>query len=188
MQRNNFLFMSRLKEIYQKETAPKLKISLKEKNILAVPKLIKVTLNIGLGDAIERKDPKITEVAKETLFKISGQKPVETKAKKAISGFKIRDGQIVGLKVTLRSSKMYDFIDKLINSTLPRRRDFRGLDSSSVDAMGNFSLGIKEQVIFPEINSQSIEKTHGLQITISTNASNRERGLLLFKSLGFPFK
>lgn len=180
--------MSRLKDIYQKEIIPKLQTSLKEKNILALPKLIKVTLNIGLGDAIERKDPKITEVAKETIYKISGQKPVETKAKKAISGFKIRDGQVVGLKVTLRRDKMYDFIDKLINVTLPRRRDFRGLDSSLVDAKGNLSIGIKEQVIFPEINSQNIERTHGLQVTISTNAGNREKGLLLFKNLGIPFK
>jgi large subunit ribosomal protein L5 len=180
--------MSRLKEIYQKEIIPKLQTSLNQKNILALPKIVKVTLNIGLGDAIERKDPKIAEVAKETLFQISGQKPVETKAKKAISGFKIRQGQVIGLKVTLRSQKMYDFIDKLINITLPRRRDFRGLDSAGVDDRGNFSLGLREQVIFPEINSQHIEKTHGLQITISTNAGNREKGLLLFKALGIPFK
>jgi len=180
--------MSKLKEIYQKEIIPKLQTALNKKNILSLPKLVKVTLNIGLGDAIERKDPKITEAAKETLFKITGQKPVETKAKKAIAGFKIREGQIVGLKVTLRRHKMYDFIDKLINITLPRRRDFRGLDSDGVDAMGNLSIGIKDQVIFPEINPQNIDKTHGLQITISTDAGNKENGILFFKLLGIPFK
>lgn len=180
--------MSRLKEIYSKDILPKLKETLGKNNYLALPKLTKITVAVGLGDALERKDQKIIEVAKETVLKITGQQPVETKAKKAIAGFKIRKGQIVGLKVTLRRDKMYDFIDKLINIALPRKRDFKGIPLSSADEGGNLSIGIKEQAIFPEIDAQVIEKNHGLEITISSDAKNKEEGLKFFKILGIPFK
>jgi len=179
--------MSRLKENYSKDILPKLQEALGKKNILALPKLKRITVAVGLGDAIERKDQKIIETAKDTLFKITGQRSVETKAKKAIAGFKIRQGQVVGLKVTLRREKMYDFIDKLINVALPRKRDFKGISLSSVDNGGNLSIGFKEQTIFPEIDSQTIDKIHGLQITISTDAKNKEEGTKLFKTLGIPF-
>lgn len=180
--------MSRLHDYYKKEIIPKMREMFGYKNNLATPKIEKITINIGLGDALERKDPKITEVAKETILKITGQKPVETKSKKSIAGFKIREGLVVGLKVTLRKNKMYDFLDKLINVTIPRTRDFRGIDSSSIDQRGNLSLGFREQPVFPEINSQAIEKIHGLQITISSSTLSKEEGLALFKFFGFPFK
>lgn len=180
--------MSRLHEYYKKEIIPKMRELFGYKNDLAVPRIEKITINIGLGDALKKKDPKIIEVAKETIFKITGQIPVETKAKKSISGFKIRKGLVVGLKVTLRKNKMYDFLDKLINVALPRTRDFKGIDPNSVDAKGNLSLGFKEQVVFPEINPQTIEKIHGLEITITTNAGNQEKGKALLKLFGFPFK
>lgn len=180
--------MSRLKEIYKKEIIPKMKEIFGYKNDLAVPKLEKVVINVGLGEALKKKDPKIIEEAKNTLIKITGQIPVETKAKKSISGFKIRKGQVVGLKVTLRREKMYDFVDKLINFVLPRTRDFRGISQKSLDEKGDLSLGFREQFAFPEINPQEVEKIHGLGIVIVTNAKTKEEGLTLLKLFGFPFK
>lgn len=180
--------MNRLKEIYKKEIIPKMKENFGYKNDLAVPKIEKVTINIGLGEALKKKDPKITEAAKNTILKITGQVPVETRAKKSISGFKIRKDQVIGLKVTLRKQKMYDFIDKLINVTIPRTRDFRGITQNSLDKKGNLSLGFKEQFIFPEINPQEVEKIHGLGVVITTTAKNKEEGLTLLKLFGFPFK
>jgi len=180
--------MSRLNELYKKEIIQKMKEIFGYKNDLAVPKIEKVTINVGLGEALKKKDPKIVEAAKNTIIKITGQNPIETKAKKSISGFKIRKGQVVGLKVTLRKEKMYDFIDKLINITIPRTRDFRGIPLSSLDKKGNLSLGFKEQLIFPEISPQEVEKIHGLGIVITTTAKNKEEGLTLLKLFGFPFK
>lgn len=180
--------MNRLQEHYKKEVIPKMKELFNYKNDLAVPRLKSVTINVGLGDAIKKKDPKITDVAKETIIKITGQKPVETKAKTSIAGFKIRKGLVVGLKTTLRKNKMYDFVDKLINISIPRTRDFRGIKTTSVDQTGNLSVGFKEQLIFPEINSQSVEKIHGLEIAITTTAQNKEEGTAFLKLLGFPFK
>lgn len=180
--------MSRLKEIYQKEIIPKMKEIFGYKNDLAVPRLEKILVNIGLGEALKKKDPKIIEAAKQTCLKITGQRPIETKSKKSISGFKIRIDQIVGLKVTLRREKMYDFLDKLINITLPRTRDFKGIPLTSIDKQGNLSLGFKEQLVFPEVLPESVEKIHGLEVTIVTTAQNQEKGLTLLKLFGLPFK
>ncbi|MCX7778980.1 MAG: 50S ribosomal protein L5 [Patescibacteria group bacterium] len=180
--------MSRLKEIYKKEIVPKMKEIFGYKNDLVVPKLEKISINIGLGEAFKKKDPKIIETAKQTCFKITGQKPVETKVRKSIAGFKIRKNQVVGLKLTLRHEKMYDFLDKLINVVLPRTRDFKGIPLTAVDQQGNLSLGFREQLVFPEILPESVEKLHGLEVTIVTTARQREEGLTLLKLFGLPFK
>ncbi|MFA6410542.1 MAG: 50S ribosomal protein L5 [Candidatus Buchananbacteria bacterium] len=177
--------MSRLSEIYQKKAIPALKEKFGYKNNLAVPKIEKVVVNIGTGQGL--RDVKFNEVAENTLMRITGQKPVKTAAKKSISNFKIREGLIVGMMVTLRGQRMYDFLDKLINVTFPRVRDFRGLDTKSIDPQGNLNLGFKEHISFPEIKSDEIEKIHGLQITVVTSAKTKEEGLELFKNLGFPF-
>lgn len=178
--------MSRLKEIYRKEIIPKMREIFNYKNDLAVPKIEKITLNIGIGKMAN--DPKIIEEAKNTLGKITGQIPVETKAKKSISGFKVRQGKVIGLKVTLRGKRMYDFLDKLINVALARTRDFKGIPNSSLDKKGNLSLGFREQLVFPEINPQEIEKIHGLEVTVTTTAKTKNEGMELLKLFGFPFK
>ncbi len=175
-----------LKEKYNKEVVPKLKEKFGYKNNLAVPKMFKATINIGLGSGL--KDSNYIELVEKNLTKISGQKPVSVKARKSISGFKIREGMIVGMMVTLRKDRMYDFIDKLINISLPRVRDFRGISPKGVDQGGNLSIGIKEHTIFPEIKMDDVERIHGLQVVISTTANNKEEGLEMFKLLGFPFK
>jgi large subunit ribosomal protein L5 len=146
----------------------------------------KVILNAGLSKGL--KDASFVDIIEDSLRRISGQKPVKTKAKKSISNFKIRQGMIIGMKVTLRGKRMYDFLDKLINITLPRIRDFRGLDDKAVDKTGNMTIGLKEHIAFPEIGSDEIEKIHGLEIVINTTAKNKEEGYELFKALGFPFK
>lgn len=155
-------------------------------NNLEVPKLEKVVLNIGLGQGL--KDPKFNEVTEKTLMRISGQKPIKTLAKKSISNFKIREGLVVGIKVTLRGEKMYDFVEKLIKVTLPRIRDFQGLSLNSVDNSGNLNIGIKEHICFPEIKSDEVEKIHGLEVSIITSTNNHQEGLELFRLLGFPFQ
>ena len=155
-------------------------------NNLAVPKITKVVLNIGVGRT--KDDPKSIEVAENTLKRITGQKAVSTKAKKSISAFKVREGMIVGLKVTLRGNRMYDFLTKLVAIALPRVRDFRGLDAKNVDKQGNLNIGFREHMVFPEIKSDEIEKIHGLEVAITSTASNREEGLELLTLLGFPFK
>ncbi|MBD3359712.1 MAG: 50S ribosomal protein L5 [Candidatus Buchananbacteria bacterium] len=175
-----------LKEYYKKEVAPQLKESFGYTNNLAVPKLKKVVLNAGLGKGV--KDSSFMETVENTLTRITGQKPVKTKAKKSISNFKIREGMVIGMKVTLRGETMYDFIEKLIKITLPRVRDFRGLSLKSIDKEGNLNIGIKEHIAFPEIQADEIEKLHGLEMAIVTTAKNREEGEALFKALGFPFK
>lgn len=175
-----------LKEKYIKEIAPKLASQFGMKNLLAVPKLVKAVINVGLS--AQGQDPKLPEVAANVLTRISGQKPVATLAKQSISNFKIRQGMVVGQMVTLRGPRMYDFVDKLIGITLPRVRDFRGVSESIVDASGNLSVGFREYIAFPEIRSDEVERLHGLQITLVTNAKNREQGLALFRALGFPFR
>lgn len=178
--------MSRLKEKYIKEVVPEMKKVFGYKNDLAVPKLIKVTINVGTGRALT--DDKFLDMVKNTVERISGQKPVFTRAKKSISAFKIREDMIVGAIVTLRGNRMYDFVDKLTNVTLARVRDFRGLEPKSVDASGNLTIGFKENIVFPEIKFDEVERLHGLAVTINTNAKNQKEALTLFRLLGFPFK
>jgi len=155
-------------------------------NAMSVPRLVKITLNVGLNAG--NKDPKLAETVAETMTRIAGQKPVETISKKSIAAFKIREGMTVGMKVTLRGDRMYDFLNKLINVTLPRVRDFRGLSTKSVDKNGNMSIGFKEHIAFPEIRPDEVERLHGIEVVITTTAGNREKGLALFRSLGIPFQ
>jgi len=176
-----------LKTLFREEIAPKLEKELGVKNVNAVPKLEKVTLNIGIGSIIQRQGKDFSHI-EENLARIAGQKPVITKSRKAISNFKIRDGMPVGLVVTLRGKRMYDFINKLVNITLPRVRDFRGISPKSFDGKGNYSLGFKEHIVFPEIDPDDVLQLHGVQITISTTAKNDKDGIALLKALNFPFK
>jgi len=178
--------MNRLKEKYQKLILPALKEKFGYTNNLAVPKIVKVVINVGTGHGL--KDAKHNDVVETTLKRITGQKPVKTVSKKSISNFKIREGQVVGMMVTLRGKRLYDFLDKMVTVALPRVRDFRGLDSKNVDKDGNLNLGFKEHISFPEIKMDEIEKIHGLQVTIVTTAKNRDEGLALFEMLGFPFQ
>lgn len=175
-----------LSELYKKQVIPQLKEEFGYKNTLAVPRLEKVVLNVGLSKGL--KDKAFIETAESTLTRITGQKPVPTKAKKSISNFKIREGMVIGMKVTLRGKKMYDFVEKLIKVTLPRVRDFRGLDLKSIDPHGNLTIGIKEHIAFPEIKVDEIERVHGLELTVVTTAKNKKEGRALLKALGFPFK
>lgn len=174
-----------LKERYQKEIAPKLKEELGIKNVMAIPTVKKVTISIGLPAS--NKDAKLAETAEKTLERITGQKPVQTKAKKSIAGFKIREGMTVGMMVTLRGDRMWDFLSRLTQTTFPRIRDFRGISPKHVDGQGNISIGFQENLAFPEIRPDEVERVHGLQITVTSNAGTRERGFALFKALGFPF-
>jgi len=176
----------RLKERYKKEIVPQLKKELGVTNELLVPRLLKVTINVGFGKHGNEKEF-MASVAK-TLTAISGQKPVFTKSKKSISAFKLREGMTIGAMVTLRDKRMYDFIDKLINITFPRVRDFRGLNDKAIDKTGNFSIGFKENSAFPEMKVEDIDNIHGLEVVISSTAKNREEGLALYNAIGFPFK
>tara|TARA_Y100001970_G_scaffold21944_1_gene25238 strand:- start:8825 stop:9376 length:552 start_codon:yes stop_codon:yes gene_type:complete len=178
--------MSRLQEQYKSEISPSLFKKLNCKNIHEVPKLEKIVLNIGLGEA--KDDTKLIDKAQEELSLIAGQKAVKTKAKKAIAGFKIRAGMPLGVSVTLRNKIMYEFLDRLVNIAIPRIRDFRGLESRSFDGKGNYSFGIKEQIIFPEINYDNIDKVRGLNVTICTTAKNDKDSLELLKNFNMPFK
>jgi large subunit ribosomal protein L5 len=177
---------SRIKTKYVKEVIPEMKKRFGYKNDLAVPKIEKVVVTSGLSAGL--KDAKFLDIVEDTLKKITGQKPVKTLAKKSISNFKIRKGMEVGTVVTLRGTRMYDFIDKLINITFPRVRDFRGLSPKLLDKEGNLSVGFREDISFPEIKSEEIEKVHGLQVTIRTTARNKEKGLALLRLIGFPFQ
>ncbi len=176
----------RLREKYQKEIIPKMKEKFGYKNNIAVPAISKVALNVGVGRF--SKDEAHLDSVEKTLISITGQKPVRTKAKKSISSFKIREGMVVGIKATLRKQRMYDFVEKLIHVTLPRTKDFRGLSTKGMDRQGNLTLGIKEHIAFPEVKADDFDKLHGLEISISTTAHNKEEGLELFKLMGFPFK
>ena len=178
--------MNRLKEKYNKEILPSLVEKYNYKSKMETPKLEKIVINMGVGDASDNS--KLLEAAMKDLETITDQKPVATKAKKAIAGFKIRKGQAIGCKVTLRGEKMYDFLDKLISISLPRVRDFRGLSPKSFDGRGNYTIGIKEQLIFPEINFDEVEKVRGMDIVIVTTAKTNEEAYDLLKELGVPFR
>ena len=178
--------MSRLNELYKKEVFNELLKQFGYKSTMEVPRVTKVTLNMGVGDAIG--DKKLIENAVGDMQLISGQKPVVTLARKSIAGFKVRDGYPIGCKVTLRNERMWEFMDRLIDVAIPRVRDFRGLNGKSFDGRGNYSMGVKEQIIFPEIDYDKIDKIRGLDITISTTAKTNEEGRALLKALNFPFK
>ena len=175
-----------LRETFNKELLPQLKDKLGVDNVMAVPKLTKVVINMGVGEALT--DKKHLESAVNDLELIAGQKAVITKASKSVASFKLREGWPVGCKVTLRGDRMYDFIERLVNIAIPRERDFRGLNPKSFDGQGNYSMGIKEQIIFPEINYDNIDKIRGMDICINTSASNMEDAKALLEVLNFPFK
>ncbi len=178
--------MNRLKEKYNKEIVPSLKEQFAYKNVMEIPKLDKIVINMGVGDAAGNS--KMLEAAMQDLEIITGQKPVITKAKKAIAGFKIREGQGIGCKVTLRGENMYNFLDKLISITLPRVRDFRGISPKSFDGRGNYTLGLNEQLIFTEIEFDNVVKVRGMDIVFVTTAKTNEEALALLKGIGLPFK
>jgi|SRR5690554_1146566 len=178
--------MARLKEKYRNELVPKLKEELGLANVMEVPKITKITINMGVGEAVG--DKKILDHAVSDLEKISGQKPIVTKARKSIAGFKIRDGWPIGCKVTLRQDRMYEFLDRLVSIAIPRTRDFRGVNPKQFDGRGNFSMGVTEQIIFPEIDYDKVDKLRGLDICITTSARNDEEGRALLKAFNFPFK
>lgn len=176
----------RLKEKYKKEIIKELKAKFGYKNIMAVPKLTKVVINAGVGKNAKDKD--FIEKVASSLERISGQKPVLTKAKQSISAFKTRKGMIIGVAVTLRGARMFDFVEKLVNITFPRIRDFRGINAKQVDNKGNLAVGFREHIAFPEIKADEVDNIHGLQVVLATTAKTYEEGLELFKLLGFPFK
>ena len=178
--------MARLKTFYQNELKEKLKQKFGLKNIFEVPKISKIVVNIGVGEAVS--DSKKINAALDDLASITGQKPVVTKAKKSIAGFKLRKGLSIGCKVTLRKNRMYEFLDRLIYIALPRVRDFKGLSSKSFDGNGNYSIGIKEQIIFPEIDYDKIDKVRGMDINIVTDTNNQDHALELLKGFNLPFK
>ncbi len=178
--------MSRLKAKYVQEIIPELKKEFGYSNIMQVPRLEKVVINMGLGEAIQ--NIKILDSASEELAQVAGQKPVITKAKKSIASFKLRQGMPIGCMVTLRREKMYEFLDRLMNIALPRVRDFKGIPAKGFDGRGNYSLGIKEQLIFPEINYDKVDKIKGLNISIVTSAKTDEEGKALLRQLGMPFR
>lgn len=176
----------KLQDKYKKEIVPELKKKFGYKNIFQIPKMEKVVINVGVGR--NTKDKGFVENVENTLTRITGQKPVLNKAKKSISAFKIREGMVVGVSVVLRRKKMYDFVEKLINISFPRIRDFRGISETIIDAQGNLNIGFKEHLSFPEIKADEVENVHGLEVTVVTNAKSEEEGLELFRLLGFPFK
>lgn len=178
--------MARLKELYQNEVVAKLRTEFNYSNIMQVPKIDKIVVNMGLGEAIQ--NIKILDSASSELSKITGQKSVITKAKKSIASFKLREGMPIGCMVTLRRDRMYEFLDRLLNVALPRVRDFKGVSGKAFDGQGNYTLGIKEQLIFPEINYEEIDKIKGLNVTIVTTAKNDEEGKALLKHMGMPFR
>ena len=178
--------MTRLQEHYRKTVVPKLSEKFGYKNPMQVPRITKITLNMGVGETTA--DKKVIENAVADMTKISGQKPIITKAKKSISTFKIRDGYPVGCKVTLRRSQMYEFLDRLISISLPRVRDFRGVSGRSFDGRGNYSMGVKEQIIFPEIEYDKIDALRGMDITITTTARTNEEARALLEAFSFPFR
>lgn len=176
----------RMKEQYTKEIAPKLIEKFQYKNKIEAPKVVKVVLNVGFGRFSKDKD--YIKNVEQTLTRITGQRPVLTKARISVASFKVRQGMIIGAKVTLRGSKMYDFLEKLINVTFPRVRDFRGITNKGIDKTGNITIGFKENTAFPEVKAEELEKVHGLEICIATTAKTKEEGLELFQLLGFPFQ
>lgn len=178
--------MSRLQEFYRETVAGQLKEKFGYANIMQVPRLRKITINMGLGEAVA--DKKVIEKAVGDLAQIAGQKPIVTTARKSVASFKIRDGYPIGAKVTLRRERMYEFLDRLVNIALPRVRDFRGVSPKSFDGQGNYSLGVREQIIFPEINYDQVDAIRGMDIAITTSARNDEEGKALLEAFGFPFR
>jgi large subunit ribosomal protein L5 len=176
--------MTRLKELYKNEVIPALQAKFEYKSPMEVPKLEKVVLNMGVGDV--KENPKAIDSAVEDLTQITGQKPIVTKAKKSVAAFKVREGMTIGCKVTLRGDRMYEFVDKLFNVALPRVRDFRGVSGNSFDGRGNYSMGIKEQLIFPEINYDKVDKVRGMDISFVTTAKSDEEARELLRLLGMP--
>ena len=178
--------MARLETVYKETVLPALMQQFGYKSLMQAPKITKITLNMGVGEAVA--DKKVMQAGWSDMEKIAGQRPVVTKARKSIAGFKIRDDMPIGCKVTLRSDRMYEFLDRLISIAIPRIRDFRGLSPKSFDGRGNYSMGIKEQIVFPEIDYDKIDALRGMDITITTSATSNEEGLALLKLFNFPFK
>jgi large subunit ribosomal protein L5 len=178
--------MARLKTFYKEEVAPKLQAELNSSNAMEVPRIEKITLNMGVGEA--SKDKKVMAFAVRDLENIAGQKAIVTMSKKSIAGFKIRDGWPIGCKVTLRGERMYEFLDRLISVTIPRIRDFRGLNAKSFDGRGNYSMGVREQIAFAEIDYDKVDKIRGLDITITTSAKNDDEAKALLTAFSFPLK
>lgn len=178
--------VARLKQYYQDEVVKNLQSKFNYKTVMQVPRIVKITLNMGVGDATS--DKKIIEHAVADLTRISGQKPIVTKARNSIAGFKIREGYPIGCKVTLRSERMFEFLDRLISIAIPRIRDFRGMSAKAFDGTGNYTLGIREQIVFPEIEFDKIDKLRGLNITITTTAKTDEEARALLAAFKFPFK
>jgi large subunit ribosomal protein L5 len=178
--------MARLKQYYRDKVVPQLMERFAYKSVMEVPRLVKITINMGVGEAIA--DKKVIENAAADMEKISGQKPVVTEARKSIAGFKVREGWPVGCKVTLRRDRMYEFLDRLISISIPRIRDFRGLNGRSFDGRGNYSMGVREQIIFPEIEYDKIDMIRGMDITLTTSAKTDEEARALLESFSFPFR
>jgi large subunit ribosomal protein L5 len=178
--------MATLKDKYKSEIAPQLKDELGLENVMEVPRITKITLNMGVGEAVG--DKKVLESAMSDMEKIAGQKPVVTLARKSIAGFKIRDGWPIGCKVTLRSERMYEFLERLISIAIPRIRDFRGISPKSFDGRGNFAMGVSEQIIFPEIDYDQVDALRGMDITITTTARTDDEGRALLRAFNFPLK
>jgi large subunit ribosomal protein L5 len=178
--------MARLQEFYQSTVVPKLREELGVANQMQVPRIEKITLNMGVGEAVA--DRKVVEKAMEDMERIAGQKPTICRARKSVAAFKVRDGMPIGCKVTLRRGRMYEFLDRLITIAIPRVRDFRGLNPKSFDGRGNYSMGVQEQIIFPEIDYDKIDSIRGMDITITTSATNDEHGKALLEAFNFPFK
>jgi len=178
--------MARLQEYYKETVVKKLQDEFSYKSVMEVPRITKITLNMGVGDAVA--DKKVMEHAVSDMTKISGQKPIVRNARKSIAGFKIRDGWPIGCKVTLRREKMYEFLDRLISIAIPRIRDFRGLNPKSFDGRGNYSMGVREQIVFPEVDYDNIDSVRGMDICITTTAKNDEQGRALLDAFNFPFK
>jgi len=178
--------MPNLREYYEQTVVPALMTEFKYKNVMQVPRVVKVSINIGVGEAVDT--PKSLDGAVDDLTKITGQKPIVTKAKKSVANFKLREGRAIGAKVTLRSQRMWDMLDRLINLALPRTREFRGINGDAFDGRGNYTLGLREQLIFPEIEYDKIDKVRGMEITIVTTAKTDEEGRRLLRLLGMPFQ
>lgn len=178
--------MARLNEVYKKEIAPKLKEELGLANVMEIPKITKITLNMGVGEALG--DKKALENAVADMAQIAGQKPIINNARKSIAGFKVREGWPIGCKVTLRGERMYEFLERLISIAIPRIRDFRGISPKSFDGHGNFSMGVSEQIIFPEIDYDKVDTLRGMDITITTSARNNDEGRALLRAFSFPLK
>jgi len=179
-------YIPRMQEMYKSAVAPEMQKRFKYKSTMQVPRIVKVTLNVGLGEATQ--NPKLLDAAAEEIARMTGQKPIIQKAKKAIANFRLRENQRIGVTVTLRRARMWEFLDRLVNVALPRVRDFRGVSSRAFDGRGNYTLGLREQIIFPEVDYDKVEKIRGLNVTIVTTAQTDEEGLALLTGLGMPFR